>query len=140
MGEESSDPVDWVDGDNGGLLSDNGSPMSMSTSTSIVSITFVLLSPLILLIAIIEFVILLLIIYIRTCPSDLYREVVSIKDGLFRLYVHVHQGSAQDYLEMVKMRSDIHVHTCTCTCKIFFNQTINKGFIVVVWSKNDKDH
>ena len=42
------------------------------------------------------------------------------------------QGSAQDYLEVVKMGSDKH------TYNIF--QSNNIKCIVVVLSKNDKDH
>ena len=45
------------------------------------------------------------------------------------------QGSAQDYLEGVKMDTDRRTYV------IFSNQSINKNiYTVVVWSKNDKDH
>ncbi len=45
------------------------------------------------------------------------------------------QGSAQDYLEVVKMGSDKH----TCTYNIFQSNN-NIKYTVVVWSLNDKDY
>ncbi len=43
------------------------------------------------------------------------------------------QGSAQDYLEVVKKVSDKHTYN-------IFQSNNNIKCIVVVWSLNDKDH
>ena len=49
------------------------------------------------------------------------------------MYMYVMQGSAQDYLEVVKMGSNKHTYN-------IFQSNNNIKYIVVVWSKNDKDH
>ena len=49
------------------------------------------------------------------------------------MYMYVIQGSAQDYLEVVKMGSNKHTYN-------IFQSNNNIKYIVVVWSKNDKDH